>query len=186
MRLQHDGDGDHRIGQRRAEDRHQHQRQQQRREGQDDVHQPHDDRIEPFRREACDQADQDAARARRSRPRRCRHRRNSARRAAGATACPGPRRRCQADRSSCRPPARPAVATDAARNCCGRVVGRDHIGQKSDQDEGHEDPQAEDRAPVLAEIDPELGQPTGPFDGVRRRCRAAGHQRFRILGLMKP
>ena len=61
MWLQHDGDGDHGVGQAGPEDGHENQRQQQRREGQDHVHDPHDDCVQPARREARDQPDQDAA-----------------------------------------------------------------------------------------------------------------------------
>ena len=42
------------------DDRHQHQRQQQRREGEDDVHHPHDQRVDPAAEVAGDQPDEDA------------------------------------------------------------------------------------------------------------------------------
>ena len=47
MRLQHQRDREHGVEQARPEDRHQHQRKQQRREGQDDVHDAHDQRVDP-------------------------------------------------------------------------------------------------------------------------------------------
>ncbi len=47
MRLENQRDRDHRIGEARPQHRHQDERQQSDGEGQDDVHDPHDDRVDP-------------------------------------------------------------------------------------------------------------------------------------------
>ncbi len=69
----------------------------------------------------------------------------------------------------------------------GRVMGCDQRREDRDDDEGGKDPQAEDGAAILAEVVPELAQPAGTDGGGGRGGGGGlGHQRFRILGLMKP
>ncbi len=57
MRLLHNRNGDHCIGQARPQNGHQRQRQQQAGKGQDDVHDAHDDGVERPTYEAGDQSD---------------------------------------------------------------------------------------------------------------------------------
>jgi hypothetical protein len=60
MRLLHDGDGDHGVGQARPENGHQRKGQEQARESEDNVHHPHDQRVENAAEEPGKQPDQHA------------------------------------------------------------------------------------------------------------------------------
>jgi hypothetical protein len=62
MGLQHECDGDHRIGEARPENGDEDERQEERRKGEDHVHDPHDHRVDPAAEEARDQAEQHAGR----------------------------------------------------------------------------------------------------------------------------
>ena len=60
VRLQHEGDGQHGVEQAGPEDGHQHQRQEQGGERQDDVHDAHDQRIDPAAEIAGEHPEDDA------------------------------------------------------------------------------------------------------------------------------
>ena len=185
MGLQNDGDGDHRIGQRGPEDRHQHQRQQKRREGQHDIHDPHDDRVEPFRREARDQADDDPAGGGKGDD-------DDADIEGIARAVQQPRQHVAAQRIGAKREGEAAALLPEGRlqqvvaELLAGIMRRDPGGEQRHDDEGREDPEAHDGAPVLAEVIPELAQAAGTGGGGRGGGGCLGHQRFRILGLMKP
>ena len=187
MRLQHNGDGDHRIGQRRAEDCHQNQRQQERRKGEDDIHQPHDEGIKPARRKARHKPDENPARGRdrdhddadieRVARAMQQPRQHVATHHVGAKNI-GPATTLLPDRR----------LQERVAELLGRIMRGDHIGQQSHQNKGREHPEPDHRPAILAEIMPELAQPAGAVHrvGSGGGIGSCGHQRFLILGLIKP
>jgi hypothetical protein len=137
-----------------------HKREQERRKRQDDIHDPHDDRVEPFWREAGDQTDEDAAR--RSEDDHAdadeegelgaveQARDEIAAERVGAEDV-GPRTAILPDRRHQR--RRPVLG--------GRVVGRNEAGGQGQNNQHGENIEADHRPLVLAEIAPELAEAAG-------------------------
>ena len=182
--LKHQGDGQHGVEQAGAEDRHEDECQQQAGEAQDQIHDAHDDDIDPAAEIAGEEAEDDAAHHRDGD-----HHRADQQRIAGAI--DEAREQVTANRVGAEDVAGVAAGLpDRGQEERGLVLlfgqmGGEERGEDGDQHQQHEDHEADDSAAVHREIVPELLQRR---DAGGVLCGGGGdfggHQLTRMRGLI--
>jgi hypothetical protein len=151
----------------RSEDRHHDQREKETRKGEDDVHQPHDQGVDPAAEEAGDEAEHDPD----DEAERHHHRADGER---VARAVDEAREHVAADRVGAEeemgaPPFHPqGRRQERIAVLIVRGIGRDEIGEDREEDEEEEDGEADHRTAVLGIMCPELGEAAGAGNGYGR------------------